>query len=352
MSTESKCLPAAYPPSRLRRANRSAGGQALVETLVVALALVPLAVLVVLLGKYQSIQSATVAASRSLAFDCAARPQACSDSAAVGWLAEAVRLRHFSRPDRAVLSAERAGGTGGGAGTGSGSSRGTGSPGVGPGPAAIDRHPLWQDRAGRPLLERLEHVGATVGSQPFNAGLGTAIGRAGSADLTGIGVRWPTGDSPGGFGGFAHARAAASSGPAPAAAEVLDRLAGPARFGLAVNEGLLDARVEVSVASSFAGTPGFARLDPLAVSMRARTAVLGDSWQASGPHLGASSVAARVEAGARLDRLREARLTAGYQLTRWTLELVSAAGLESTASSFRYHEVDPELVPADRLEEP
>ncbi|HRO62126.1 MAG TPA: hypothetical protein PK177_23720, partial [Burkholderiaceae bacterium] len=133
--------------------NRRQAGQALVETLVLGIALVPLAVLVVLLGKYQSIQSATVAASRSLAFDCAVRPQACSDPVASGWLAESLRARHFSRLDTQPSSGERAAGM----------------------------RALWHDRTGRPLLEQFTDVGAAVTAQRFDAGLGTALGRAASA---------------------------------------------------------------------------------------------------------------------------------------------------------------------------
>jgi len=290
------------------RCNRMRG-QALVETLVVAIALVPLAVLVVLLGKYQTIQSATVAASRSLAFDCAARPQQCTDAAASAWLVESLRVRHFTRPDRALLSGERVAADGGA------------------GPVGIDRHPLWRDRAGRPLLERLADVGGTVSTQHFGAGVGTASGRAASADLSGIGG-------------------------AAAAVQVLDQLAGPARFGLAIDGGLLDARVQVAVAPSHAANVGFARLDPLAAPMRARTAILTDAWQASGPQGGAASVAARVDAGARLDALREARLTVGYQLTRWAIDLMGALGLEPSAPDFRYHQADPDAVPADRIGQP
>ena len=86
------------------------GGQALVEVLVVAIALVPLAVLIVLLGKYQTMQSASIAASRSLAFECAVHPASCR-APDPSPLVDVVRARHF------------------------------------------DGQPLWRDRAGRPLLE-------------------------------------------------------------------------------------------------------------------------------------------------------------------------------------------------------
>lgn len=293
-------------------------GQALVETLVVAIALVPLAVLVVLLGKYQSMQSATVAASRSLAFDCAARPQTCADPAAAGWLAESLRTRHFERPDSAIDSGRATGGS---------------------------THPLWRDRAGRPLLEQLSDVGAAVSLREFNAGLNTAIGRASAADVSGIGVPTRAGfPASGAFGGAVPA--------APGAADLLNRLAGPARFGLAINEGLLDARVEVRVAASHAGTQGFAQLDPMALTMRARTAILSDAWGASGPHGDVASVDSRTEPGARLDTLRETRISAGYQLTRWTLDLMGATGMEPFARDFQYHGGDPDAVPLDRIGSP
>jgi len=58
----------------MRTEARAQRGQALVEALVAAIALVPLALLVVLLGKFQSMQQATIAASRTLAFECSVRP--------------------------------------------------------------------------------------------------------------------------------------------------------------------------------------------------------------------------------------------------------------------------------------
>jgi len=54
---------------RAERRRRGQRGQALVEALVAALVLVPLALLAVLLGKFQSMQQATIAASRTLAFE-------------------------------------------------------------------------------------------------------------------------------------------------------------------------------------------------------------------------------------------------------------------------------------------
>ena len=278
---------------------RRVSGQALVETLVVAIALVPLAVLVVLLGKYQSIRSATVSASRSLAFDCAARPADCADPTRVDWLVQGLRQRHFHR------------------------------------------QPLWHDRAGRPLLERLSDVGGSVAPQRFDAGLGTALGRAASVDITGIG------GAGGVYNGSGYTFGNGAAG--ASAVRLLDTLAGPARFGLAIESGLSEARVQVAVAPSHAANIGFARLDPLALTMRARTVLLTDAWNASGPDNGAASVLVRSSAGSRLDSLRETRLAVGYQLTRWSIGLVGAIGLEPSAGDFRPGQGDPDAVPADRI---
>lgn len=262
-------------------------GQALAETLVVAIVLVPLAVLVLMLGKYQSIRSATVMASRSLAFDCAARPSDCGDAAGVAVLVAATRQRHF------------AGG------------------------------PQWRDHAGRPLLENLADVDGTLARQRFDAGLATAAGRAASTDLRGIG------------------------GAGLAVASVLGGLAGPPRFGLGTEDGLLEASVRTEVARSRAGAAaGFPTLDPPTLALHARTVVLTDAWNASGPGGGPASVSARVAAGAQLDSLREARLAVGYQLTRWSIDLMGAIGLEPSASQFRHRHTDPDSVPADRLGQP
>jgi hypothetical protein len=252
---------------------RRCQGQALTELLVVSLALVPLAILLVMLGKYQGLGTATIAASRTAAFECAARPSACPGGEAQETIRQSIGPAHFGQPDRP---------------------------------------PLWQDRAGRPLLERFEDVGIRIEPLVFDAGLANAARRSG-------------------------------------AGVAFDRLAGPARFGLRIEEGLLRADVSTRVAPSFAGRAGFARLEPLALTIRARTAILTDTWQGSGPREGPRSAESVVARGARLDSLRELRLEAGYQLTRWSLDLMGAIGLEPSASSFRPLGPDPDVLPADRV---
>lgn len=272
---------------------RGQSGQALVETLVAALVLVPLALLVVLLGKYQSMQTSTIAASRTLAFECTVRPYECYGAAARERLGDETTRRHFGRIDREILSND-----------------------VLTDAAPTDeRNALWVDRRGRALLESFDDVDVALSSPRFDAGQSTAVGRA-----------------------------------ATGAADLLDRLAGPSRFGLSISEGMADAQVRMRVSPSEAGNETLARLDSLPLTMRARTVVLTDGWHASAPYGSQEhTVESRVSSGSRVDAVHEVQFVAGYQLTRWTMQLMDFAGLEPDASSFRPHEVDVDLVPADRI---
>lgn len=274
-------------PRRVQR------GQALVEALVAAIVLVPLALLVVLLGKYQSMQQATISAARTLAFECTVRPADCSDAQARVALAEDVRRRHFGRIDREILTADL----------------------LDDGAPVHERNPLWTDRRGRALLEHHADVAIAVTPSRFDAGRSTAIGRA-----------------------------------AAGAGELLDRLAGPSRFGLSLDGGLAAAEASMRVSPSQAGNERLDRLDSLPLLMRARVALVSDAWNASGPYGSAEhTVQARVEAGQRVDPVHEAAFRIGYQLTLWSMQLMEVAGLEPRASGFRLHETDVDRVPADRI---
>ncbi len=268
-------------------------GQALLEVLVAALVLVPLAVFVVLLGKVQSMQQATIAASRTLAFECTVRPGACANPASHAQLADEVRRRHFGRIDREILSGDTLADV----------------------PDAAERNPLWTDRRGQPLLARFGDVGIALASPGFDAGRSTAVGRA-----------------------------------AGGVAAVLDRLAGPSRFGLSLTGGLAEVRVQASAAvdGQAGDRAGWTGLAPL--PLRARAAVLTDAWNASGPY-GAEPhrVQARVERGSRIDALHRAEIALGYQLTRWTLDLMDLVGLEPSASAFTPQWIDVDRVPPDRI---
>lgn len=275
----------------------AARGQALVECLVAALVLVPLVVLVVWLGKIDAIRQAGIAASRTLAFECTVRPEDCQAAAEHPELADELRRRAFSRLDVPVLTLDRAA------------------------DAPADRNPLWVDRANRPLLERFADVAIRVEAPAFDAGRAVAQGRGGSLASGAIGLA--------------------------------DTLSGPGRFGLSLDRGLIDARVQIGL-SPRARADGFrAQLDAIPLRLRANTAILTDGWNASGPYGDArDSVETRVGQGRRLLGAYEASLDARYALTRGFITAMDAIGLEPAGGAFRYHQIDVDRVPEDRIGPP
>lgn len=284
----------ARPPTCAAARPRRQRGQALVESLVAAIVLVPLVLLIVWLGKIQTIQQATVAASRMLAFECAARPQDCKDGDAHPELVDELRRRAFSRVDVQALTEDR----------------------VADDAPAAERNPLWVDRANRPLIERFADIGARIDRQGFDAGLSVATSQPGADD----------------------------------AAQLLSELAGPGRFGLEIDEGLVAARVQAGVSASRSDADFRMQLDSIPLRMRATTAILTDAWNASGPYGGAEdSVETRVAQGGWLLPAYEASVDARHALTRGFIGLMGLIGLEPQAGSFRYHAVDVDLVPADRI---
>lgn len=273
---------------------RALAGQALTECLVASIALVPLVLLTLWLGKVDALRQAGIAASRLLAFECTVRPDACKRVAEHPELADELRRRVFSRPETPVLTADRVSGQTG------------------------EHHPLWVDRANRPLLERFSDIAIQIDQPRFDAGGAVAEGRAGA--LTGAGVH------------------------------LTDALAGPGRFGLDVANGLFDARVQIGVTPG-ARADGFrSQLDSIPLRMRAHTAILTDAWNASGPEGAApDSVQSRVAAGGSLPQLHEATLDARHALTRGLISAMGAIGLEPAADRFRYRVIDVDRIPADRL---
>lgn len=88
---------------------RARHGQALTEFLIVAIALVPLFLLMPVIAKYQDISHATQMASRYIAFDAFTR----NDSASSGWkpesqLADEVRRRFFGNTDAPIKTNDAA----------------------------------------------------------------------------------------------------------------------------------------------------------------------------------------------------------------------------------------------------
>jgi hypothetical protein len=84
-------------------------GQALTEFLVVALALVPLFLLMPLIAKYQDIAHQTEMASRYVAFDAVARNEWQNSWKDPAQLAGEVRRRFFSNPDAPIKTNDTAG---------------------------------------------------------------------------------------------------------------------------------------------------------------------------------------------------------------------------------------------------
>ncbi|MFO0232779.1 MAG: hypothetical protein ACK51M_06925 [Burkholderiales bacterium] len=271
---------------------RTVRGQAIVELLVAMLALVPLYFGVVWVAKVLDVQQATVAASRALAFECTVRPAACADPAVHPELAEDTRLRFFSSHRLGLRS---------------------------DGALAAQPNAFWVDRRGDALLERLDDVTVDVVPGRFDSPLGFA----------------------GGLGdGF------------PRAVRVLSELAGPGRFGLEIEGGLVEARVGTRLARNRPGDGWVRSLTAMPVATSARTAILIDAWNASGPYGDeADSVVTRVTEGSRVPGLEPA-IAAGWLPVRGLLASGAALGFESRASTLRWHEIVVDLVPADRLGRP
>jgi len=263
----------------------------LIEAFVGLLALVPLVVATLWLGKVLSMRQATIEASRLLAFECTVRPADCSDPSGQAQLADEVRRRVFSRVDAPIRSLDV----------------------LADSPSAAERNPLWVDAAGRPLLERFSDVGLNVATQSFDAGLAVATSR--ESALIGN------------------------------ALNLLSNLAGPARFGLGITDGLFVATVQMR------SVPQAGLRMPLpGLQFQARTAILTDAWTATGPYGSeASSVQSRVDAGARIQAVYETSLDARYLPVRGFIGLMDAIGLEPAGGAFRYHQSDVDTVPPDRI---
>lgn len=84
-------------------------GQALTEFLVVALALIPLILLIPLIAKYQDVSYAVQMASRYVAFEATTRNDAQSTWKTPAQLNDEVRRRFFSNPDAPVKTGDVAG---------------------------------------------------------------------------------------------------------------------------------------------------------------------------------------------------------------------------------------------------
>ena len=272
---------------------RHTQGQALIELLVAMLALVPLVFGVVWIGTLQGVQQATIAAARSVAFECTVRPLLCEPDAARDALAAETRQRFFAHPR---IAQDDEGAT----------------------PDAQDprqRTPLWVDRRGVPLLERFEDVQVEVQPVSFDSPSGAlhAVGRV-----------------------------------ADDAISRLSSVAGPGRFGLVLEAGLLQSRITVDLARGRSSTTWVQRLLPIPLTFRERLTLLTNAWSASGPYGDApDSVESRVYAGARLPAVDPA-VDAAWLGVRALLGAAGALGLEPAADALRWHAFDVDRLPPGR----
>ncbi len=301
-------------------------GQALTEVLVVCLALLPLFVALPLLARFQDIRLATIAASRSAAFDCTVRFERCAQSAAQGPMADDLRRRHFARHDRDVLSLDA----------------------MALEPPIEERNRFWVDRRGQPLL-----------ASPADVAL--AITASSSDALDG-----------------ALADGARRTSRAGGVVDAISDLAGPGAFGLEVSEGLLTARVRARIGAGYSLADWLRRPESLALALTGKTVVLTDAWNATGVDGGESrSVRSRVDEGRRLPTLGDGHnlvqaatglalpglptalaqaepedlLDALYLPARELISGPLLRPIQPRGRLFRYHEVDLDLVPPDRLAE-
>ncbi|MBC7512843.1 MAG: hypothetical protein H7234_00215 [Herminiimonas sp.] len=204
---------------RARRLGRDAarwqGGQALTEFLLVALALVPLFLLLPMVGKYQDLAHATQMASRYAAFD------ATSFGNTAGFnpwkppaqLADEVRRRFYSNTDAPIKTGDVAG------------------------DFDANRNVFWRDPWGHALIRNFSDIGVSFGNgQATQAGGFNASGADGTALFANAGI-----------------------------------------IGLA-SPGVYTANVSVALANLPAGIKSTEPFDRLDLTIRRHTSLLFDPW--------------------------------------------------------------------------
>ncbi|MEZ5741317.1 MAG: hypothetical protein R3E68_19070 [Burkholderiaceae bacterium] len=185
------------------------------------------------------------------------------------------------------------------------------------GPNSLSNPAFWRTRAGTPLI---------------NADAPVLIERAGLSFDAGLGVA---------------ARGAASG--AGSALQVLSRLAGPDRFGLQLQGGLVAHQVRLPVMADAPAFPAGSLLSAMSLTLQARSAILTDDWNARAPHgAGADTVDTRVAQGQRLAAWIERGHEIAYAPTRAFMVLMHGLMLEGDPDDFHHHEIDVDLIPADR----
>ena len=196
-------------------------GQALTEFLVLAVALVPMFLLVPMIAKYQDLSHATQLASRYAAFDAINRGGLAGDN---DWtppaeLADEVRRRFYSNSDAPIKSGDVAG------------------------DFDANRNLFWRDPYGNPLIRKFNDVALS-----FGTGAATQAG------------------------GFSAASDATLFNKIP--------LANANHIGLA-SPGIYTANVSVALANLPAGIRSIEPFDKLDLTIQRRTSLLFDSWSST-----------------------------------------------------------------------
>jgi len=175
---------------------------------------------------------------------------------------------------------------------------------------------LWTDRAGAALLEKDADVELSIKQEAFGAASGVL--RHGKR-----------------FAGVSAGR-------------ILSSFAGPDKFGLQIQQGLITTTAGIGIQQSANGAGLTDLLAGMALRPTASASVLLDTWQASGPYGGAHSVDARVDKGRRLKFNIEKGFRTAYLGTKAAMLSMRLLLMESQAHKFEHYNIPMDLVPLDR----
>ncbi|MGH1357958.1 MAG: hypothetical protein ACRBC3_04275 [Burkholderiaceae bacterium] len=150
------------------------------------------------------------------------------------------------------------------------------------------------------------------------------------------------------FGAMPNAARRGPAGQRHSAVEIISSAAGPGRFGLNIQHGLISANVELALLKSRGPAEPGQMLSGMALTPTAKASILTDSWNASGPYGGAESVHARVDKGWRVNNTLDRVIRAGYGGTKAFMKSMNLLFLEDQADHFKHQEIPMDLIPLDR----
>lgn len=275
-------------PAERRPALRSAPrqrGQALVESAVALLALVPLLLAIVWLGKVVALRQSVIQASRLVAFECTARLPVCDHPSGPAVLALEARQRVFAPTDTPVRSRVA---------------------------DAARLDPFLSRGSGFAGAADADAVSVRIAARPFDAGLNVALTRP-ATDLPPL--AW------------------------------LSAVAGPARFGHEITGGLRVATVQATL--PLAGGPWRDAVRVSMAADTAVLSGAWQALGPRGAH--PDHLEARVRAGAQLHSAYAIAVGLRQAPVLGLLGLMDAIGLEPRAGSFRQGWFDVDVVPSDRV---